>query len=156
MFLRALVLLISFAAATALPWALMRAGFLASRFVEGVCGRCGYSLRGLPTPVCPECGADSLVVGTRRQVGKSRRGYWIAAAAWVLVVYTFGTIWQWEIDAWLLRAVWGIRYYSGTLLASGHYPDPAPLRRSMLAALALGGSILILWLHRRRRGGTAA
>ena len=22
------------------------------------CGRCGYPLRGLVTPVCPECGAD--------------------------------------------------------------------------------------------------
>jgi len=27
----------------------------------GVCTTCGYDLRGLPSPVCPECGTDSLL-----------------------------------------------------------------------------------------------
>ncbi len=30
---------------------------------EAACGRCGYSVRGLPGPICPECGADLEEVG---------------------------------------------------------------------------------------------
>ena len=29
-----------------------------------VCGRCGYPIRGLPSPVCPECGSDRREGGT--------------------------------------------------------------------------------------------
>lgn len=30
-----------------------------------VCGQCGYDVRGLPSAICPECGADLAVVGLR-------------------------------------------------------------------------------------------
>jgi ribosomal protein L34E len=33
---------------------------------EARCGSCGYRTRGLPTSICPECGQDLNVVGTRR------------------------------------------------------------------------------------------
>jgi hypothetical protein len=33
---------------------------------EGVCGHCGYSVKGLPSSICPECGSDLEVVGVRR------------------------------------------------------------------------------------------
>ncbi len=31
--------------------------------LEPQCGSCGYSARGLPTSICPECGGDLNVVG---------------------------------------------------------------------------------------------
>ncbi len=51
-----------------------------------LCGRCGYDVRGLPTPVCPECGADLRVVGT---VDPSRRAWksrWTFIFAWTLLI----------------------------------------------------------------------
>ena len=33
---------------------------------EDACGHCGYLVRGLPSSICPECGSDITVVGTRR------------------------------------------------------------------------------------------
>ena len=50
------------------------------------CGRCGYDVRGLPTPTCPECGADLRVVGT---VDPSRRAWksrWTFIFAWTLLI----------------------------------------------------------------------
>jgi hypothetical protein len=33
--------------------------------VEPRCARCGYSLRGLPSPTCPECGSDTRQISSR-------------------------------------------------------------------------------------------
>ncbi len=39
---------------------------------EARCGSCGYPTRGLPTSICPECGRDLNVVGTRRPTSWNR------------------------------------------------------------------------------------
>ena len=33
---------------------------------EDACGHCGYLVQGLPSSICPECGSDVEIVGTRR------------------------------------------------------------------------------------------
>jgi hypothetical protein len=43
------------------------AGRRASRRVRGRCEGCGYPLRSLPTPVCPECGRSSAVESSHAQ-----------------------------------------------------------------------------------------
>jgi hypothetical protein len=40
---------------------------------EASCGVCGYPRRGLPGPVCPECGSDVNIVGLRRPTWWNRR-----------------------------------------------------------------------------------
>ena len=60
---------------------------------DAVCGRCGYSTRGLPTLTCPECGNELNVVGIRVPVRvvllpRVRIGLWsavVAVAAWLTV-----------------------------------------------------------------------
>lgn len=49
------------------------------------CGGCGYDARGLPTPICPECGADLRVVGTVDPT-RRRRPWWAFAAGWTALV----------------------------------------------------------------------
>ena len=57
-----------------------------------LCGRCGYNVRGLPSDVCPECGGDLAVVGTRAGNRTWTRRlshqcfYWLAAVALPLAV----------------------------------------------------------------------
>ena len=50
------------------------------------CGRCGYPIHGLASPICPECGADRNVVGVRRPRGQrsrlARRA--LAGLAWTI------------------------------------------------------------------------
>ena len=49
--------------------ALAAIAFLQTRRREGsgaCCGYCGYDTTGLPSSVCPECGRDLELVGTRR------------------------------------------------------------------------------------------
>ena len=60
------------------------------------CGRCGYDVRGLPTPVCPECGGDLGVVGTRRRAGV---GVWLTG--WTAAMLTVGLAAAWAVDRWL-------------------------------------------------------
>ena len=49
-----------FAAAWALPLFALRTLLRTRRRRHGVCITCGYTLQGLTTPVCPECGAARL------------------------------------------------------------------------------------------------
>jgi hypothetical protein len=54
---------------------------------EPSCGRCGYSVTGLTTPECPECGADLRIVGinTRALALKHRGGLGGAILAWTIL-----------------------------------------------------------------------
>src|SRR5947207_11875152 len=67
-------------------------------FIEGVCGRCGYSLRGLPGATCPECGADTARVGTRRARRRFSRGTWLACAMWIALLLGVNSVWRFEIE----------------------------------------------------------
>lgn len=125
----------------------------AEEFVQGVCGRCGYSLRGLPAgTVCPECGADTRVVGTRRPV----RRWWgggarLACVLWVGLLIGVNLAWGFEIECYVLRLVWGIES-APYLGLPPDYPT-AVIRRIATGALAAGGIGAILWFSRRRRAG---
>lgn len=53
------------AVAVSLPWFFLLIGFLTfilwrldRRYTAGYCQKCGYNLRGLPEPRCPECGME--------------------------------------------------------------------------------------------------
>jgi hypothetical protein len=55
-----------------LPWAVLAsAAFAAGQWVRrhgidpGLCAKCGYDLRGLPSKRCPECGHDSESAASR-------------------------------------------------------------------------------------------
>lgn len=61
------------------------------------CSRCGYPTRGLPTSICPECGADTRVVGTKRLW--QLRHVLVAIACGVYVV---GALALTELLRWLL------------------------------------------------------
>jgi hypothetical protein len=84
----------------------------ASDFIEGVCGRCGYSLQGLPRgTVCPECGADTSIVGTRqprRRLGSA----WIACTLWIVLLLILNSFFKFEIDGYIHRLVWHEEYWS--------------------------------------------
>lgn len=57
---------------------------------EMVCGKCGYSVRGLTQLNCPECGADLREVGIGRGVKTGRRRLGIAltlASAGVFLLF---------------------------------------------------------------------
>jgi len=60
-----------------------------SRVSEPACGKCGYSVRGLPTFTCPECGADLREVGiitpSRSGMSPTMRGA-ILVLLWTLVL----------------------------------------------------------------------
>ena len=57
------------------------------RITEPGCGRCGYPVRGLHTPICPECGANRNVVGVVRPYRPSRAlGTLGLLAAWAAVL----------------------------------------------------------------------
>ena len=94
-----LILAFCLAALSVLPTLLSRIWRSPFHYVEGICGRCGYSLHGLPSPVCPECGGDTHVVGTRRSL-PSHRGLWIASAAWIALLLLFNQMYSFEIDAY--------------------------------------------------------
>lgn len=47
-----------------------------------VCAECGYDLRGLATPICPECGRSTEIVPRHRRRGR----------AWWLLVCTYGLL----------------------------------------------------------------
>lgn len=72
---------------------------------SGVCGNCGYIVRGLPTLLCPECGADLRVVGI---VTKWRRpvGFWTAFAVWTVVSWFGGALISVLVASCLLPQLW--------------------------------------------------
>jgi hypothetical protein len=117
-----------------------------SDFLEGVCGRCGYSLHGLPGTICPECGADTSIVGTR-QPRRRQEGTWIACALWILLLLTLNSHFRFEIDGYILRLVWQVEYIGGT--GRGHYPIWV-LRLASIIALMITGVAIIIWFSRRR------
>lgn len=51
----------------------------------GSCGGCGYSVKGLTTLTCPECGADLREVGINRP--NSQAGLWMLVSGSVLGVF---------------------------------------------------------------------
>ena len=54
------------------------------------CGKCGYNVHGLPTSVCPECGADLDIVGrVQRRTLKQRR---VQRAIWFAVLIPVAAI----------------------------------------------------------------
>ncbi len=48
---------------------------------SAACGRCGYNVRGMPTFVCPECGADVREVGIRPPASPRRGGVFFLGLA---------------------------------------------------------------------------
>jgi hypothetical protein len=143
------ILALCLTALSVLPALLSRIWRFPSRYLEGVCGRCGYSLHGLPSAVCPECGSDTRAVGTRRTL-PSPRGLWIACAAWIALLFLFNQTYWFEIDAYLLRLIWGIGEYSASSLHL--IPENIKLdyiRRGTLIATMIVGIAVIRSVWRR-------
>jgi hypothetical protein len=74
------------------------------------CGHCGYPIRGLPTSICPECGADRNVVGVRRPSGWNRqtpagRGV-ISAAIWTVWLGWGGWLLDGPYQRYLQTSTW--------------------------------------------------
>ncbi len=55
------------------------------------CARCAYIVFGLPTSICPECGTDLYVVGTRRPT------FWVRLSPrWRMIILLLGwSAWAW-------------------------------------------------------------
>ena len=116
-------------------------------FIEGVCGRCGYSLQGLPGTTCPECGADTSRVGTRRPLRSLTRGTSLACAMWIALMLGVNSLWRFEIEGYLQRLFWNDEEY--TLLLPAEHPTQA-YRLALVAALTIAGVLAILWISRRQ------
>jgi len=57
------------------------------------CGHCGYDVRGLPSPVCPECGSDLRIVGVgRRRPPPLSEAGWYVLAMLVLAILLFASV----------------------------------------------------------------
>jgi hypothetical protein len=138
-------------AATFLPRILGFVLGLSPRYVYGVCGRCGYSLSGLPGPICPECGAGSRRVNPWQRVG-GRAPVLLGCAAWGTFVYMLYACYGGDVDRYLLRLLYGHDSYSLTMLsrdmARGHYWVLPVLRRTIAVAVGLVGGDRDL--HRRK------
>ena len=61
-----------------------------------LCGRCGYDVRGLPSRVCPECGGNLRVVGTRRRRPPLDRRGWIILWSLAMLAPLGGVNWLGE------------------------------------------------------------
>jgi hypothetical protein len=126
-------------------------------WVEGVCGRCGYSLHGLPGTICPECGADTSISETRRPTRSLVPGTWIAGALWIALLLGLNLFFRVEIERYMLRLFWHEGSFSMTMLLR----DPtrvarlASLRHASLVTLIVVGMTIIIWLSRRRTARTA-
>jgi hypothetical protein len=132
------------------------AGRRGSDPTPGVCGHCGYSLRGLPSTVCPECGSDTAVVGVRRPSHNRGSGRWILCALWIVLVLVFNSNFDWEIESYFLRLVWGAKYASRSNMLHELPKDPKLLRQLLIAALIAGGVTIILLASRKPRWRPAA
>jgi hypothetical protein len=118
---------------------------------NGVCAHCGYSLRGLPSTICPECGSDTAVVGVRRPSRNPGAGRWIACALWIAVLLIFNRNFRWEIDAYFLRLVWTIQYAHTHSWPGPRFQYAEFLRQLLIAALMAGGVTVILFASRKSR-----
>ena len=146
--LAVLLLVIALGAFASLPAILRRlAGRRGGNFVHGVCGRCGYSLRGLPTTICPECGANTAIVGTRRPSRNPGSGRWFACALWIVLLLIFNSNFRWEIDAYFLRLLWA----TNTAWPGTPFRDAELLRQLLIAALMAIGVTAILVTSRKSR-----
>lgn len=150
--LAVLLLVIALGAFASLPAILRRlAGRRGGNFVHGVCGQCGYSLRGLPTTICPECGSDTAVVGTRRPSRNPGAARWIACALWIALLLIFNSNFRWEIDAYFLRLLWAIKYAHTHAWPGARFRNAELLRQLLIAALMAGGVTVILFTSRKSR-----
>ena len=118
-----------------------------SDVVEGVCGRCGYNLQGLPGTICPECGADTSEVGTRRPVRNFARGTWTACILWLALLLALNSYFKVNIERYMLRLVWQETSFSRWW--PQNHPTK-PLRLATLAILMAVGVAIIIWFSRRR------
>lgn len=94
---------------------------------EAVCGNCSYSIYGLPSTVCPECGADLTQAGVRRPGLPAPRRGTASFAVWTLG--WSGTLWTTSLLAaccfqglhwgWTLPLVLSLAAYIVGLL---HHP----------------------------------
>ena len=128
------------------------AGRRGSDATPGVCGHCGYSLRGLPSTICPECGSDTAVVGVSRPGRNPSPGRWILCALWIALVLVFNGTFEWEIEAYFLRLVWGEKLVSRSMMHYELQKDPKVLRELLIAVLMAGGIAVIVFASRKRRG----
>jgi hypothetical protein len=122
-----------------------------SDFVHGVCGHCGYSLRGLPSTICPECGSDTTVVGVRQPARNPAAARWIACALWIVLVLVFNVTFKREIDSYFLRLVWGEKYVYRSVMLYEQPKDPKLFRQLLIAVLMAAGVTVILFVSRRSR-----
>jgi membrane-associated phospholipid phosphatase len=136
-----------------LPVLILFAGALArargrtpSDFIEGVCGRCGYSLQGLPGTICPECGADTSIVGTRRSL-RRLGGAWIACTLWIVLLLMLNSLFKFEIEGYILRLAWQVEEFS-RWMPSNH--PTKTLRLATVVTLMAVGVAVIIWFSRRR------
>jgi hypothetical protein len=136
-----------------LPALVLLAGVLAGThtrtpraFAEGVCGRCGYSLQGLPGTICPECGADTLIVGTRRVLFNVRDTR-IPCTLWIALLLTLNSLFKREIEEYILRLGWDVQY--APPWRQWRHPTKL-LRLASLGALMIAGVTIIIWFSRRR------
>ncbi len=123
------------------------------RFVKGICNHCGYCLKGLPTPICPECGTDSSVI-SYAAAPPSRFIVWSVALGWVGFILFLDRYWGFKLDEYMLRVLTGIGEWSATegfatpsFVAEFH--KACFLRRAMTGVVGLGGAGWILWRYRR-------
>jgi hypothetical protein len=119
---------------------------------NGVCAHCGYSLRGLPSTICPECGSDTAVVGVRRPGRNSSTGRWILCGVWIALVFVFNSNFDWEIESYFLRLVWGFEYvHTGAFASDAQVRCAILFRQLLIAALMAGGVTVILFASRKSR-----
>jgi hypothetical protein len=142
------VLALSVVMVAVAPTLLRRVAGLRGRWVDGVCGGCGYILRGLPTSICPECGADTRVVGSRRSLGMKSSVAIAACLAWLVVLYFMNDLFEAEVRAYLMRLIWGMEWYSGSS-HWGRVETADRVRRIIVLCLAAAGGLGTYWLARR-------
>jgi len=123
------------------------AGRRGSDATSGACGHCGYSLRGLPSTTCPECGSDTAVVGVSRPSRSPSAGRWIACALWIALLLVFNSNFTWEIDAYFLRLLRA----TNTAWPGTPFRDAELFRQLLIAALMAVGVTAILFTSRKSR-----